>query len=412
MRQPSGACFTVKIDKRETCRDLKFAIAAQTRVSARRQKLLCGTDLLPDSKRLEELTSEASVEVLLVSSPVCDLVTYSRLAPAVWDCDACTLEHPVIEKDDDLQLQDVEDAMRLEDGELYTLLKSRNYGAGLLCIQLWRGIPGSCVHRFPLSPRWLDTYVSVFFSPDGAFVIADCADYETVRMWHTSTGEPHSCFLSGPDDNTGTILDMQSMCRLALVVKSGTIELWNYHDGTRCHRWENFETFFYFHFARLSISGSWIAYWCDDRELTVWEREHRDDAMTFSRVDRAAFSSDEKEIVAMHKHDGQVAVIRLCDGQTRTVVVPACRWLFSDIGFSVDASTIFLAESSGRLFRWSRESLELLPATPDPSKDVMKLGLCRDGNTFFRSDRDGRIELIDLIQGAFRVLEGQQGSLY
>ena len=42
----------------------------------------------------------------------------------------------------------------------------------------------------------------------------------------------------------------------------------------------------------------------------------------------------------------------------------------------------------------------------------MKLGLCRDGNTFFRSDRDGRIELIDLIQGAFRVLEGQQGSLY
>ena len=132
-----------------------------------------------------------------------------------------------------------------EDGELYTLLKSRNYQTGLLCVQLWRGIPGSCVRRFPLSPRWLDTYVSVFLSPDGAFVIADCADYETVRMWHTLTGEPHACFNSGPDfRNTGTICSMQSMCRMALVVYSGTIELWNYHDGTRSHRWEHFDSFF------------------------------------------------------------------------------------------------------------------------------------------------------------------------
>ena len=76
----------------------------------------------------------------------------------------------------------------------------------------------------------------------------------------------------------------------------------------------------FFHSVRLSISGSWIAHWSDDRELTVWEREHHRGAMTFSRVDRAAFSSDEKEIVAMYRDDGQVAVIRLCDGQTRTVV--------------------------------------------------------------------------------------------
>ena len=168
--------------------------------------------------------------------------------------------------------------------------------------------------------------------------------------------------------------------------------------------------FFFSHSARLSISGSWIAHWSDDRELTVWEREHHPGAMTFSRVDRAAFSSDEKEIVAMYRDDGQVAVIRLCDGQTRTVVVPDCRWLFSDIGFSVDASTIFLAEANGHLFRWSRESMELLPATPEPPKDVMELGLCSDGNTFFRSDRDGRIELLDLIEGALRVLQVQKGS--
>ena len=170
--------------------------------------------------------------------------------------------------------------------------------------------------------------------------------------------------------------------------------------------------FFFSHSARLSISGSWIAHWSDDRELTVWEREHHPGAMTFSRVDRAAFSSDEKEIVAMYRDDGQVAVIRLCDGQTRTVVVPDCRWPFSDIGFSVDASTIFLAEANGHLFRWSRESMELLPATPEPPKDVMELGLCSDGNTFFRSDRDGRIELLDLIEGALRVLQVQKARAH
>ena len=49
------------------------------------------------------------------SGPVCDLVTHPGVTPGIWDCDACTLEHPVIVKDDDLDIQEVEDAMRLED---------------------------------------------------------------------------------------------------------------------------------------------------------------------------------------------------------------------------------------------------------------------------------------------------------
>eukprot|EP00439_Symbiodinium_sp_Y106_P037732 s659_g4.t1 len=113
--QPSGACFTIKMDKLETCGALKIAIATQTRVQHEVGNRMFFSGRCFNWKRLEEVTSEASVEVLLVVSPVCDLVTHPGVTPGIWDCDACTLEHPVIVKDDDLAVQEVEDAMRLED---------------------------------------------------------------------------------------------------------------------------------------------------------------------------------------------------------------------------------------------------------------------------------------------------------
>jgi hypothetical protein len=68
------------------------------------------------------LLEARTLEVLLLSSRCCWLVTHSSNAPAIWDADAKTLLQPILVKD--TMFQQPCDAMYLDDGEAYILLKS------------------------------------------------------------------------------------------------------------------------------------------------------------------------------------------------------------------------------------------------------------------------------------------------
>ena len=125
-------------------------------------------------------------EVLHLVSRSCTLVTHQHSAAGVWDGDDQTLVRPVFQKDD-LDFTHAVDAMYLEDGELYTLVRCGRLSDEIYFIQLWCGVPGRAVGRFSLPGRWLNESVRIEFSPEGEFVIA--SSMGTILMWRTLTGE-------------------------------------------------------------------------------------------------------------------------------------------------------------------------------------------------------------------------------
>ncbi|CAE7201014.1 GIP [Symbiodinium natans] len=396
VRQPSGAAFNVKVGVTATLTDMKAAIATRTKVAVGRQKLVFGTRISeePQTPVSELLSADDPPEVLLLVGSSCTLASHSHGPPAVWDADSQTVLWPAS------MTGGATDAMRLGDGELYTLLKQCQIDAQLYFLQLVRGIPGSEVIRYPLPVRWMEESVFARFSPEGDFVMAESMG--KLLMWRTLTGEVH--LRSDGTEWTGSVCSLQP--GLALIsdggIMSRTLELWDYHSGTRkqaCGKEDGLSTASFL----LSLSGKWIAKWYYKEPMVVLEVGHEGSDQSFcdSYVDRAAFSPDETEIVVSYPEDMSIAVIRLCDGLTRTTKLPfAAPHYFTSIGFAADASVIFLAVPNGKLHRWACDTLELLPATPDPPKEVMVHGPCGDGNFYYRSDRAGDVQVLDLLCGA------------
>ncbi|CAK9093164.1 Copia protein [Durusdinium trenchii] len=395
VRRPSGDLFEVDVPKDATLNTLKAAIAAKTKEAVTRQKLLLGHEVLSDERLQAGLAEEDRLEVLHLVSRSCTLVTHQHSAAGVWDGDDQTLVRPVFQKDD-LDFTHAVDAMYLEDGELYTLVRCGRLSDEIYFIQLWCGVPGRAVGRFSLPGRWLNESVRIEFSPEGEFVIA--SSMGTILMWRTLTGEEiqrADCAHWG-----GSIKSM--VLRLAVLFQgdpegSGIfnrkyhLNLWDYHAGLQKQSWvwpEPLDT----PQALLSASGARVAIWSYQKELAVYDCQSGhsiktwfDEALTVAVLN---FSPSEEEIVVSYKQNlKEVKIIRIVDGQMRSALLPewsSCRFL-SSVGYSADGTTLALAEAGGVLHRWNGATLDildLLPATPLPAGDIMESQICRDQNFF------------------------------
>lgn len=191
------------------------------------------------------------------------------------------------------------------------------------------------------------------------------------------------------------------------------MNLWDYHAGLQKQSWvwpEPLDT----PQALLSASGARVAIWSYQKELAVYDCQSGhsiktwfDEALTVAVLN---FSPSEEEIVVSYKQNlKEVKIIRIVDGQMRSALLPewsSCRFL-SSVGYSADGTTLALAEAGGVLHRWNGATLDildLLPATPLPAGDIMESQICRDQNFFTRTNREGRVELLNLCNGAYLVL--------
>eukprot|EP00435_Cladocopium_sp_Y103_P033364 s2945_g8.t1 len=234
VRQPSGACFDLELPSdaarfHGALQRLKAAIAARTKIATRRQKLLVGHELLTEQILLEARTE--GLEVLLISSRSCSLVTHSSNAPAIWDADAKTLLQPILVKDA-IWFQQPLEAMYLDDGEAYILLKSGRTDPDGYRLELWHASTPSTkepLRRFELPPRWLNESVQGQFTPDGEFVVA--WSMGNILMWRTLTGEAHLTVEGSP---IAIVLGFAVLGTTGVFNRS--IFLWDYQCGQQMRK--------------------------------------------------------------------------------------------------------------------------------------------------------------------------------
>ncbi|CAE7805929.1 GIP [Symbiodinium sp. CCMP2456] len=299
VRKPSGASFDVKVDLMDSVVALKAAIAAHTKVAVSRQKLLFREKILLLSTPISALCAgEGRPEVLLLVSSSCTLASHSHSPLVIWDSDAQIACCPDLARDADFQFQSAEDAMRLDDGEIYVLQRSAKFD-GLHFLQLCRASTEVC--RYSLPPHWIDEGMFAEFSPDGDFVIAGAIG--DLLVWHTLSGA--ALVRSDGAEWTGSLCSLQP--GIALIesanLTSRELQLWDLPTGTCRQSWQQEASWTISPAYLLSASGAWIAAWDYTGPLAVWAVQHDGsrNPRSFSdlSVHQAAFSPDEKEIVVV-----------------------------------------------------------------------------------------------------------------
>lgn len=126
-------------------------------------------------------------------------------------------------------------------------------------------------------------------------------------------------------------------------------------------------------------------------------------------VQNLAFSPDESELLVQYRESPlKPRIIRFTGRDSHELIAVVNvntdlpNYLFTSVDYTADGQSFVLLQAAGAMFRFQRDTLdEQLPRTEQPPKgvDVMCSGICQDYNTYFRCDRDGVVELIDLESG-------------
>jgi WD40 repeat protein len=271
-------------------------------------------------------------------------------------------------------------------------------GDRTVCI--WDVATGQPKLRLKANPQPI---YSVAFSPDGKTLATGGAE-ETVRLWSIATGQEIGRF-SGHAPLVSGVAFAPDGKSIVTVGKDHMLRLWNVANSQEIRRFEGRE---------------WAAF-CPDGKILVGSRHgdiHLWDAATGKELNHfdpsgtievMAISPDGKTLATASRHDSEIHLWRLPDGQ-ELHPYEGPRSAVHAFALSPDGKTLATASSDGSARLWDLKTGKELHTFRPRRAWVWSLALSPDGSTLAAGTMNDGVHLWDLATWEHRDLMGKPGG--